>query len=127
MKASSSISGGRRHRKSRLYAAASDWERPGRLLTYLGAACGTFLLRTPRFAIEHAVWVDAIRRIVQNQSIVAIYEDLHSTSTSQPVQCQLIILPREVSLQRVLKHQDFGCGMGEQSHTGPKLHIVGWS
>jgi len=30
MKASSSISGGRRHRKSRLYAAASDWERPGR-------------------------------------------------------------------------------------------------
>ena len=81
MKASSSISGGRRHRKSRLYAAASDWERLGRLLTYLGAACGTFLLRMRRFAIEYAVWVDASMRIVQNQSIVAIHEYLHATST----------------------------------------------
>ena len=81
MKASSSISGGRRHRKSRLYAAASDWERLGRLLTYLGAARGTFLLRMRRFAIEYAVWVDASMRIVQNQSIVAIHEYLHGGST----------------------------------------------
>ena len=36
--------------------------------------------------MAHAVWVDASMRIVQNQSIVAIHEYLHATSTvSTPV------------------------------------------
>ena len=35
----------------------------------------------PRVAIEYAVWMYAIMGIVQHQSIVAIYQYLHGTST----------------------------------------------